>query len=200
LPRGTRCARHSLRILTIADLIAHRLRTERLVRRVETREIVLDHTRSAWRTSIFESLVDQRRIVALVKGQPDPNVPTLCRMHRGDLLSDVFSSSAGHGGHLLGESLDAIERAGSGVVVYLPPERGDTIALASPGVKPVPSTDGAAPARPHGGTLREYGLGAQVLAALGVHQIRLLTNNPRRIAALHGYGLDLVECVALGPG
>jgi 3,4-dihydroxy 2-butanone 4-phosphate synthase/GTP cyclohydrolase II len=192
--------RHSLRILTIADLIAHRLRTERLVRSVEEREIVLDRTRSAWRASIFESLVEQRRIVALVKGRLDPNVPTLCRMHRGELLSDVFSSSAGHGGSLLGEALDAIERAGSGVVVYLPPERVDAIALAPPGPKTAPSADTAAPARPHGGTLREYGLGAQVLAALGVRQIRLLTNNPRRIPALNGYGLDLVECVALGPG
>ena len=191
--------RHSLRILTIADLIAHRLRTERLVHRIDDREIVLDRTQSAWRALIFESLPERRRIVALVKGSLEPNVPTLCRMHRGQLIADVFSSSAGHGGRLLDEAITAIERAGSGVVVYLPPERGDTQALTL-AAEPAPAPDASPPTRPHAGTLREYGLGAQVLAALGVHQIRLLTNNPRRIPALQGYGLDLVECVALGAG
>ncbi|HTQ03936.1 MAG TPA: 3,4-dihydroxy-2-butanone-4-phosphate synthase [Polyangiaceae bacterium] len=188
--------RHSLRILTIADLIAHRLRTERLVRVVTDRVITLDRTQSPWRAVAFESVAERRQIVALVKGALDPTVPTLCRMHRGGLFGDVFSSSEAHGGRTLGEAIDAIERAGSGVIVYLLPEPGRE--LAPDGAElPAPSSD-AKRTRPHAGTLREYGLGAQVLAALGVHQIRLLTNNPRRIAALHGYGLDLVECVALG--
>jgi len=186
--------RHDLRVLTIADLIAHRLRTERLVSIVAEREIVLDATGTAWRAVVFESLPERRQVLALVKGQIEPDRPTLCRMHRGALLSDVFSSSVGHGGRLLEESLRAIEREGSGAVVYLPPERPDAFELA-PGVG---LQDGGT--RPHGGTLREYGLGAQVLGALGIQKIRLLTNNPKRIAALHGHGLDLVECVALGGG
>jgi len=94
---------------------------------------------------------------------------------------------------VLGQALDAIERAGSGVVVYLAPEAGEALELEA-GER---AHSAEKSSRPHAGTLREYGLGAQVLGALGVHQIRLLTNNPRRIAALHGYGLDLVECVAL---
>jgi 3,4-dihydroxy 2-butanone 4-phosphate synthase/GTP cyclohydrolase II len=187
--------RHSLRILTIADLIAYRLRTERLVRLVAERAVTLDRTESNWRALLFESVPERRQIAALVKGALEPAVPTLCRMHRGALFGDVFSSSAGHGGSTLGEAIDAIERAGSGVVVYLLPEPNERVELATVASSPGESQAGA---RPHGGTLREYGLGAQVLAALGVHQIRLLTNNPRRIAALHGYGLDLVECVALG--
>ena len=77
---------------------------------------------------------------------------------------------------------------------YLPPERPETFELSAPGASSPDAT------RPHGGTLREYGLGAQVLGALGVEKLRLLTNNPKRIAALHGYGLDLVECVPLGLG
>ncbi len=189
-------ARHSLRILTIADLIAYRLRTERLVRQVAERNVMLDRTQTTWRALVFESVAERRQIVALVKGTLDPAVPALCRMHRGALLGDVFSSSAGHGGKTLGQALDAIERAGSGVVVYLLPEAGEALELGRDGVEPAPSSQ-AATTRPHAGTLREYGLGAQVLAALGVHRIRLLTNNPRRIVALHGYGLDLVECVAL---
>jgi len=127
----------------------------------------------------------------------EPSVPTLCRMHRGGLIGDVFSSSAGHGGKLLEEAVDAIEHAGVGVIVYLPPERDEGIELVSPDA--ALATEPHAPTRPHGGTLREYGLGAQVLSALGVDKLRLLTNNPKRIAALHGYGLDLVECVPLGP-
>jgi 3,4-dihydroxy 2-butanone 4-phosphate synthase/GTP cyclohydrolase II len=113
-------------------------------------------------------------------------------MHRGTLLSDVFSSSAGDGGRVLGLALDAIERAGSGVVVYLPPEGGRLLSFGG-------GTAAAPPelSRPHGGTLREYGLGAQVLRELGAGRIRLLTNSPKRIAALHGYGLDLVDCVPL---
>jgi 3,4-dihydroxy 2-butanone 4-phosphate synthase/GTP cyclohydrolase II len=187
-------ARHDLRVLTIADLIAHRLRTERLVRVVAEQEIVLDRTGTAWRAVVFESLPERRQVLALVKGELSPTEPTLCRMHRGALLGDVFSSSVGHGGRLLEESFAAIERAGSGVVVYLPPERSDAFELV-PGLG---SSDSAT--RPHGGTLREYGLGAQVLGALGVQKIRLLTNNPKRIAALNGHGLDLVECVPLGGG
>jgi 3,4-dihydroxy 2-butanone 4-phosphate synthase/GTP cyclohydrolase II len=195
-------ARHGLKILTIADLIAYRLRTERLVRLVSERTITLDRTQTAWRAVLFESVPERRQIAALVKGSLDPSVPTLCRMHRGALIADVFSSSAGHGGQTLGDAIDAIEREGSGIVVYLLPEQGERVELAVPAasVPPVlPAPAPKMPERPHGGTLREYGLGAQVLGALGVHQIRLLTNNPRRIAALHGYGLDLVECVAL-PG
>jgi len=116
-------------------------------------------------------------------------------MHKGGLLSDVFSSSAGHGGQLLAQSLAAIEQAGKGVVVYLPPDRPEAFDLLAERGSSAETTT-----RPHGGTLREYGLGAQVLGALGIQKIRLLTNNPKRIAALHGYGLDLVECVPFGSG
>jgi len=187
--------RHGLRVLTIADLIAHRLRTERLVHVIAEREVVLDQTRTSWRAVVFESVPERRQVLALVKGRVEASEPTLCRMHRGALLSDVFSSSAGHGGRLLDEALAAIEQAGKGVVVYLPPERPEAFDLVPASGTGVDST-----ARPNGGTLREYGLGAQVLGALGVHKIRLLTNNPKRIAALHGYGLDLVECVPFGSG
>jgi 3,4-dihydroxy 2-butanone 4-phosphate synthase / GTP cyclohydrolase II len=193
---------HGLHILTIADLIAYRLKTERLVRAISEQEIVLDRTGGVWRAILFESLLEERQLLALVKGAIDPEAPTLCRMHRGTLLSDVFSSSAGDGGRVLGHALDAIETAGSGVVVYLPPERGAALSFGPPASlrNPPADTPVAPPAasRPHGGTLREYGLGAQVLRELGAGRIRLLTNSPKRIAALHGYGLDLVECVALG--
>ena len=193
--------RHSLAILTIADLIAYRLQTETLVRRVVDRQIVLDRTKTAWRAVLFESELDDRRVLALVKGEVKESAATLCRMHRGSLLSDVFSSSVADGGHALAESLLAIERQGSGVIVYLPPQEAPGVELENddatdppPSVVPasiVPTS--VAPAR----TLREYGLGAQVLRDLGVRRLRLLTNHPPRIAGLHGHGLDLVECVPI---
>jgi 3,4-dihydroxy 2-butanone 4-phosphate synthase/GTP cyclohydrolase II len=181
--------RHGLCILTIADLIAYRLQTEALVRRIAEREVVLDRTGTTWRAVLFESELDERRVLALVKGQPGET--TLCRMQRGSLLSDVFSSSVANGGQALAESLSAIESEGSGVVVYLPPQDALGVELeAETNSDPLSSV---APAR----TLREYGLGAQVLRELGVRRLRLLTNHPPRIAGLHGHGLDLVECVAI---
>jgi len=184
--------RHGLAILTIADLIAYRLQTEALVRRLVEREVVLDRTGTSWRAVLFESEIDERRVLALVKGEVVEAEPTLCRMHRGSLLSDVFSSSIADGGHALAESMLAIERQGSGVVVYLPPREQLGVELEEEKVSE-PGASIAPPAR----TLREYGLGAQVLRELGVRRLRLLTNHPRRIAGLHGHGLDLVETVPI---
>ena len=183
--------RHGLAILTIADLIAYRLQTEALVRRLVEREIVLDRTGTAWRAVLFESEIDERRVLALVKGEIVETKPTLCRMHRGSLLADVFSSSVANGGHALAESILAIERHGSGVIVYLPPREQFGVELEME--ESEPSTSMTLPAR----TLREYGLGAQALRELGVRRLRLLTNHPRRIAGLHGHGLDLVETVPI---
>jgi 3,4-dihydroxy 2-butanone 4-phosphate synthase/GTP cyclohydrolase II len=183
-------ARHGLAILTIADLIAYRLQTETLVRRVAEREVLLDRTGTSWKAVLFESEIDERRVLALVKGSVGETA--LCRMQRGSLMSDVFSSSVAGGGHALGESLSAIEAAGSGVVVYLPPQDLLGIELETERTSD-PGSSGGVPAR----TLREYGLGAQVLRELGVRRLRLLTNHPPRIAGLHGHGLDLVECVSL---
>jgi 3,4-dihydroxy 2-butanone 4-phosphate synthase / GTP cyclohydrolase II len=184
--------RHGLAILTIADLIAYRLQTEALVRRLVEREIVLDRTGTTWRAVLFESEIDERRVLALVKGAIVETEPTLCRMHRGSLLADVFSSTVANGGHAVAESILAIERQGSGVVVYLPPREELGVELEDEKVSE-PGASVSPPAR----TLREYGLGAQVLRELGVRRLRLLTNHPRRIAGLHGHGLDLVETVPI---
>ena len=183
--------RHGLSILTIADLIAYRLQTEALVRRVAEREVVLDRTGTSWKAVVFESEVDERRVLALVKGSVGNGQATLCRMQRGSLMSDVFSSSVANGGQALAGAILAIEREGAGVVVYLPPQGPlgselEAEEASDPSASPVPAQ-----------TLREYGMGAQVLRELGVRRLRLLTNHPPRIAGLHGHGLDLVECVSI---
>jgi 3,4-dihydroxy 2-butanone 4-phosphate synthase / GTP cyclohydrolase II len=184
-------ARHGLSILTIADLIAYRLQTEALVRRVAEREVVLDRTGTSWKAVVFESEVDERRVLALVKGSVADGAATLCRMQRGSLMSDVFSSSLANGGQALAGSILAIEREGAGVVVYLAPQGplGSELEIEE-------ASDASASVVP-AQTLREYGMGAQVLRELGVRRLRLLTNHPRRIAGLHGHGLDLVECVSI---
>ncbi len=188
--------RHEMRILTIADLIQYRLQTERLVRRTAEHDITLDQTGTRWRAVVYEVRTNKRQFLALVKGEPSPETPTLTRMHSGSTLADTFASTAKDGGANLREAIATIEAEGRGVIVYLPP-RGDLAHELGGyvGAESTPSLEvkGDGPTDP----LREFGLGAQVLADLGLHKIRLLTNNPRKIAGIDGYGLDIVESVSL---
>lgn len=184
--------KHGLRILTVADLIQYRLQTERLVRRTMEHTVRLDATGTNWRAYVYEVLVDGRQFLALVKGDVTGDAPVLCRVHAGSTLGDVFASTQVDGGRHLREALAKIEAEGRGALVYLP-SRGNTLReLESYVALSSPSPEGA-PDQP----LREFGLGAQVLADLGVHKIRLITNNPRKIAGIHGFGLDVVERVPL---
>ncbi len=191
--------RHDLRILTIADLITYRLQTERLVHRVHESEVVLDQTSSPWRALVYSATVDGHgQYLALVKGSVDPGSPVLCRMHRGSTIADVFTSTVNDGGHRLKEAIGAIEAEENGVVVYIAPG-GDLArelgALRAHDERSAPHATDQRGEKPH--ALRDYGLGAQVLRELGVRRIRLLTNNPRKIAGIEGYGLEVVEQVPL---
>ncbi len=182
--------KHGLHIVAIADLISYRLQTELLVERIEEGTLTLDQTGTAWKVIIYRSVIERQEFLALVKGELSGGGPTLCRMHSGAMLADLFSSTSSEGGRNLSEAISAIERAGSGVVVYLPPRGGlgqELGRLVERGAKNLN------PASP----LREYGLGAQILRELGLTEIRLLTNSPRKIAGLHGYGLEVVESVPL---
>jgi 3,4-dihydroxy 2-butanone 4-phosphate synthase / GTP cyclohydrolase II len=183
--------KHALRIVTIADLIQYRLQTERLVRRVTQGTVRLDETGTEWTANVYESTTDGRQFVALVKGDLQSAAPVLCRMHSGSTVGDVFASTPRDGGRNLREAIRRIEAERRGVIVYLPPR----LKLS----EEVLSINGALPApAPGDSPLREFGLGAQILADLGLHQIRLLTHNPRKIAGLSGFGLSIVETVPLG--
>ena len=185
--------KHGLRILTIADLIRYRLFTERLVRRGSEAMITLDPTGTEWRAIVYETAIDERQFLALVKGDLTRGPAPLCRVHTGSTLADTFAATVRDGGRHLREAIAQIEKAGSGALVYIAP-RGDLrreldALLGARETSPL-STASDAP-------LREFGLGAQVLVDLGLHDIRLLTNNPRKIAGIHGFGLNVVERVAL---
>lgn len=189
--------RHDLLILSIADLIQYRLQTEVLTRRVRDVEVRLDRSRPnapMWRAVVFEAQVESRQFLALTFGNIEGDEPVLTRVHTGSTFGDVFGSTPFEGGSNLRAAIAQIERAGRGVVLYVP-GRGDVARELDDYVKAhLPREPEAAPPEP---PLREFGIGAQCLADLGLRQIRLLTNNPRKIAGLQGYGLEIVECVAL---
>jgi 3,4-dihydroxy 2-butanone 4-phosphate synthase/GTP cyclohydrolase II len=194
---------HGLRILTIADLIAYRLQTELLVRRLEEEWIVLGQTGTEWRALVYEATLQRQQFLVLVKGEPNSAQPVLCRMHPGSTVVDTFGSAA-EGYRNLRRAVERIEREGCGILVYLTPS-GDLCSelravRARHQEQSSPMATDGTDARAHRGTLREYGLGAQVLRELGLGRIRLLTNNPRKIAGLKGYGLQVVETIALDSG
>ena len=186
--------RHDLKIISVADLIRYRLQTEILVRRIESASVILSRTGKSWNVHLYEDSIDSLQSLAFAFGEPSPNQATLCRMHVGSTLGDVFTATASDGRRNLHEAIDAIEREGRGVVVYLPAQ-GDLLTevqAAKGGAR-----DPGSATKSTSGPLREYGLGAQVLRDLGIRSLRLLTNNPMKLAGIEGYGLEIVEFVPL---
>jgi 3,4-dihydroxy 2-butanone 4-phosphate synthase/GTP cyclohydrolase II len=189
-------AEHNLRIVTIADMIQYRLHTERLVKRVRTQTVKLDATGTDWNAVAYQAEEGGRQFLALYKGVIDDASPVLCRVHAGSSLADVFASTPRDGGRHLREAIGMIEAEGRGVIVYLPARGNAAQELEAYGQRKehteVPAANDDSP-------LREFGLGAQVLSDLGVQKLRLLTNNPRKIAGITGFGLQVIERVALSP-
>jgi 3,4-dihydroxy 2-butanone 4-phosphate synthase/GTP cyclohydrolase II len=196
---------HDLRILTIAELIQYRLENETLVERLVERPLRLDQTGSEWLGIVYQALVEPRQALALVKGNVRGDEPVLCRVHSGSIIGDLFCSPPAEGGSNLREAIARIESHGSGVLLYLGSlgTLSDDIerfgAASVPGQVPPPKD--SVPEAPGRGaerhTLRKFGLGAQMLADLGVRKLRLLTNSQRKIAGLTGYGLEIVERIPL---
>jgi 3,4-dihydroxy 2-butanone 4-phosphate synthase/GTP cyclohydrolase II len=195
--------RHGLRILSIADLIQYRLFTERLVRRVSEAQVTLDQTGTEWRAVVYETGIDdERQFLALVKGDVTGGPPPLCRMHTGSTVADVFAATPRDGGRHLREAIAQIEAAGRGALVYIAPRGNvrvelDALRAQQQSTPHLPAASPNAAARAGDPPLREFGLGAQVLVDLGLQEIRLLTNNPRKIAGIHGFGLNVVEQLPL---
>ncbi len=169
---------HNLKIGTIRDLIAYRRRHDHLVERVSERNLDSDYG-GDWRAIVYRSKLDGVESLVLQKGKIFPDQPTLVRMHNISLFSDILGQP-GKRKRLLQRSMEEIGRAGSGVIVLLRPSAPDA-PLSSMMQEQSEDMD-----------LRAYGIGAQILADLGVHDMVLLTNTQHTLVALEGYGLSIV--------
>jgi 3,4-dihydroxy 2-butanone 4-phosphate synthase/GTP cyclohydrolase II len=201
MPDLVRFAReHDIKIVTIADLIEYRLRTEKLVRRAS--EAVIPTAAGDFRAIVYENEIDHVDHIALVKGELSPDDAVLVRAHSECLTGDAFGSLRCDCGGQLQAAMKQIGEAGSGVVLYMRQE-GRGIGLKNKiaayrlqdeeGLDTVQANErlGFPP------DMRDYGVGAQILLDLGVRKLRLLTNNPGKRAGIEGYGLEIVERVSL---
>lgn len=191
--------KHGLKILRIADLVRYRMRRERLIRRVT--ETKLPTRYGLFQLYGYEEVLTGKTIPALVLGDIKPDEPVLVRMHSECLTGDVFGSLRCDCGEQLDLALKKIQEVGQGVLVYLPQEgRGVGLAnklrayaLQDQGLDTVEAQKALGlPV-----DARDFGIGAQILADIGVGKIRLMSNNPRKFSGLSGYGLEIVERVPL---
>ena len=182
--------RFGLKMISVEQLIAYRLRRESLIQKIGESDLPTDY--GTFRVHVFQSRIDKRTHLALTLGSADGTKPVLVRVHTANVLSDVFRAQwAGEAKDVLGTSLRAIAAEGAGALLYMQPANREEALLQK--IAPTPGRP-----EPHQGMdLRDYGIGAQMLRTLGLTRIRLITQHPRKIIGLDGYGVEIVEQIDL---
>ena len=182
--------RFGLKMISVEQLIAYRLRRESLIQKVGESDLPTEY--GTFRVHVFQSRIDKRTHLALTLGAADGTQPVLVRVHTANVLSDVFHAQfAGDAKDVLGTSLRAIAAEGAGALLYMQPANREEALLQK--IAPSPGR----PEPQQGMDLRDYGIGAQMLRTLGLTRIRLLTQHPRKIIGLDGYGVEIVEQIDL---